>query len=64
VVQSIDAIEGRRNAVALERAQALIDAHERFRKALGKGGNYIPVEPILPMDLMGVYVLLPSGGAV
>jgi superfamily II DNA or RNA helicase len=59
----IEQLHERRDTVALERAQALIEAHERFRKAMGKGGNYIPVEPILPMDLMGVYVLLPAGGA-
>lgn len=62
VLSTVDQLQERRNAVALERAEALIEAHERFRKAMGKGGNYIPVEPILPMDLMGVYVLLPAGG--
>jgi len=37
----------------------LLEAHERFRKLLG-GGKYKVVEPVLPMDLMGVYVLLPE----
>ena len=45
--------------VALKRAEILLDAHERFRKLLG-GGRYKVVVPILPMDLMGVYVLLPE----
>lgn len=45
--------------VAMERAQELVDAHERFRKVLA-GSHYKVVEPILPMDLMGVYILLPD----
>jgi superfamily II DNA or RNA helicase len=44
---------------ALKRAEILLEAHERFRKLLG-GGRYKVVEPVLPMDLMGVYVLLPE----
>ena len=45
--------------VAMERANILIEAHERFRKVLG-GTRYKVVEPVLPMDLMGVYILLPD----
>lgn len=44
---------------AMERANILIEAHERFRKVLG-GTRYKVVEPVLPMDLMGVYILLPD----
>jgi len=45
--------------IALERAEILIDAHERFRKVMG-GKRFKVVEPVLPMDLMGVYILLPD----
>ena len=45
--------------VAIERANILIEAHERFRKVLG-GTRYKVVEPVLPMDLMGIYILLPD----
>ena len=45
--------------IALKRAEILLEAHERFRKLL-KGGKYKVVEPVLPMDLMGMYVLLPE----
>lgn len=48
--------------VALERANILIEAHERFRKVLG-GTRYKVVEPVLPMDLMGVYILLPDNAS-
>jgi superfamily II DNA or RNA helicase len=45
--------------VAIARSELLIESHERFRKVLG-GKKYKVVEPILPMDLMGVYILLPD----
>jgi len=45
--------------VALERAQVLIDAHERFRTVVG-GKRYKIVKPVLPMDVMGIYILLPD----
>jgi len=48
--------------IALKRAEILIEAHERFRKVMG-GKKYKVVEPILPMDLMGVYILLPDHSA-
>ena len=44
--------------IAIERANALVEAHERFRKVVS-GFKYKAVEPVLPMDLMGIYVLLP-----
>ena len=45
--------------VTRERTQALVDAHERYRGAVG-GGSYTGVEPVLPPDVLGVYVLLPT----
>ncbi|KKL06138.1 hypothetical protein LCGC14_2599020, partial [marine sediment metagenome] len=45
--------------IALERAEILIEAHERFRKVMG-GTRFKAVEPVLPMDLMGIYILLPD----
>ncbi len=44
--------------VAVERAKHLVEAHERFRKIVG-GTKYRAVEPVLPMDIMGLYVLIP-----
>ena len=40
------------------RSQELIEAHERFRK-LVSGGRYKIVEPVLPPDILGIYVILP-----
>jgi hypothetical protein len=45
--------------VALNRAEKLVEAHERFRKVLG-GQKYKVVHPVLPMDVMGIYILLPQ----
>lgn len=46
--------------LALERAAHLVEAHERFREALDKGHRFKVVEPVLPMDLLGLYVLVPD----
>jgi superfamily II DNA or RNA helicase len=45
--------------IAIKRAEILIEAHERFRKVIG-GKRYKVVEPVLPMDLIGIYILLPD----
>ncbi|HOY30380.1 MAG TPA: helicase-related protein [Bacteroidales bacterium] len=44
--------------IARERSEKLVEAHERYRKAL-KGKEY-EVGAVLPMDLMGIYILLPD----
>jgi superfamily II DNA or RNA helicase len=43
---------------ALKRAELLVKAHLRFRELVG-GKKFKVVEPILPMDVLGVYMLLP-----
>ncbi|MBF0102564.1 MAG: DEAD/DEAH box helicase [Desulfobacterales bacterium] len=45
--------------IALKRAEHLIEAHERFRKVIA-GKQYKVVEPVLPMDLIGIYIVLPD----
>jgi len=47
------------DTIAIERAEHLVEAHERFRKVVG-GTKYKAVEPVLPMDVMGIYVLIPE----
>jgi hypothetical protein len=42
---------------AMVRADLLVNAHERFRSLIG-GSKFKVVEPILPMDVLGVYILL------
>ena len=44
--------------VAQERAEAQLTAHERVRTAARAKGR-VAIEPVLPVDVLGVYVLLP-----
>ena len=47
------------DGVAEQQSQKLVEAHERF-SALMDGKRFQVVYPVLPMDLLGVYVLLPE----
>ena len=47
------------DTLALERAKHLVEAHTRF-KQLVSGTQYQVVEPVLPMDVLGIYILLPE----
>lgn len=47
------------DSVALARANHLVEAHSRFKK-LVSGVKYKVVEPVLPMDVLGIYILLPD----
>lgn len=58
-INNISSIKREFDGMAEERAQKLVEAHERFRKVLG-GSKYQVVKPVLPMDIMGVYILLPQ----
>jgi len=49
----------RLQAVAQQRADALLADHQRVREATRDVGQY-RVNPCLPVDVMGVYVLLPD----
>ena len=58
-LENISELRDEFDKIALQRAEILIEAHERFRKVMG-GKRFKVVEPVLPMDLMGVYILLPD----
>lgn len=45
--------------LALQRAKGLVQAHERYRKAVG-GSAFQVVKPVLPPDLLGVFILIPE----
>jgi superfamily II DNA or RNA helicase len=49
------------DAVAEERNKKLVEAHERFSRFF-RAGRYEVVYPVLPMDIMGLYILIPEGG--
>jgi hypothetical protein len=44
--------------VASERAAAQLGAHERVRESMRARGR-VTIKPVLPVDILGVYVLLP-----
>lgn len=45
--------------IAKQRAQAQLEAHERVREAARTRGK-VTVSPVLPVDILGAYVLLPK----
>jgi len=45
--------------LASDRADKLVEAHSRFKELIG-GRRYEKATPILPPDVMGVYILLPK----
>ncbi|MCC7019664.1 MAG: DEAD/DEAH box helicase [Ardenticatenales bacterium] len=59
VVDGFDALLPALNAIATQRAEALGDAHRRVRSAARWRGARIHVEPHRPVDVLGIYVLLP-----
>lgn len=62
--QALDLLPGwtpQLEAIAKERAQALLQDHRRVREAAEAKGSY-QVTASLPVDVMGVYVLVPAVG--
>lgn len=53
-------IEGYINTVAAKRGEELLKSHSRVRKAARMKGLKYKVEPKLPVDLLGVYLFLPT----
>lgn len=49
--------------VAEQQSKKLVEAHERF-SSLMDGRRFQVVYPVLPMDLLGVYILLPDAAKV
>lgn len=47
------------DTVAEQQAKRLVDAHERFSALMDKQ-RFQVVYPVLPMDLLGIYILLPE----
>jgi superfamily II DNA or RNA helicase len=56
---NLDSIKDDFDKIAEARAGKLVESHERFRKVIG-GNKYQVVYPVLPMDVMGIYIVLPS----
>ena len=48
------------DAVVRQRSQVLLEAHRRVRQSAGQRVRGLHVEPILPPDVLGIYVYLPA----
>lgn len=58
LIGALSAIQESLASVANERAAAQLQAHERVREASKTKGR-VSIEPVLPVDILGAYVLLP-----
>jgi len=56
----LDILEDDFMRVSEQQSQRLVEAHERFSALMDKE-KYQVVHPVLPMDLLGIYILLPDG---
>jgi len=56
----LDVLKPEFDALAEARSKKLVEAHERF-SALMDSKHFQVVYPVLPMDILGVYILLPDG---
>lgn len=52
-------LKERMDKLAKDRADHMVDGHEQFRKSVN-GNHYKTVIPVLPPDVLGVYVILPE----
>jgi len=58
LIETLPAIRHQLDVAAGQRAKLQLEAHNRVRKALRTGGQTL-IEPVLPVDILGAYVLLP-----
>ena len=58
-LQHFKELESRFLDLAVERADNLVKAHGRFKELVG-GRRYEKATPVLPPDVMGVYILMPQ----
>ena len=56
---STDTLRPQFDLLAEERCKQLVEAHERFCELVGHR-RYQVVYPVLPMDILGLYILLPA----
>lgn len=55
----MDSLSGEFQILAEKQSKELVDAHERFSALMDKQ-RFQVVYPVLPMDLLGIYILLPE----
>jgi hypothetical protein len=63
VIEGFDHVRQALNGAAEPRGQEVLDAHRRVRAAARMTGVRYAVQPQLPPDVLGIFVLLPMPGA-
>ena len=58
LIKTLPTLQQSLATISATRAQAQLDAHERVREASRYKGR-VTIDPILPVDLLGTYILLP-----
>jgi superfamily II DNA or RNA helicase len=58
LTEALPVIQQALEAVAKTRASSQLEAHERVREAARTKGR-VTIEPVLPVDILGAYILLP-----
>tara|TARA_R100000027_G_scaffold64353_1_gene57749 strand:+ start:9121 stop:12000 length:2880 start_codon:yes stop_codon:yes gene_type:complete len=58
-LQHLDGLRERFDQLAEERSKHLVEAHERFSRLVDRK-KFEVVYPVLPMDVLGVYILIPE----
>ena len=59
-VEGYEALRPELEAAALRRGEELLEAHRRVRAAARIKGVKQEIRPHLPVDVLGIYVLLPA----
>jgi len=58
IVEGLPALRSELESLAQTKAKALFEAHSRVRQSARATGR-VTVEPVLPVDVLGAFVLLP-----
>jgi hypothetical protein len=58
-IKLLDRLDKEFSALAEDQSKRLVAAHERFSSLMDKT-KFQVVYPVLPMDLLGIYLLLPE----
>ena len=59
VSETYDTLKEEVQTLSEDRAMHLVESHSRFKELVG-GRRYKAVHPVLPPDVMGIYVLMPK----
>ena len=62
-LKHFEELENQFHNLAVKRAENLVKAHGRFKELVG-GRRYEKATPVLPPDVMGVYILMPKPTAI